>query len=177
MKGRWNSVPLEIKNTGKDDLSNIAALWNDGDVMKFVGFPKGLGVTPAKLESWLDKINEDPYTGHYSIYDKNIGYCGETFYSADATHRIAALDIKLLKKARGRGIAAEALSHSIDKAFSTGVVDRVYVDPDPKNKKAIALYRKLGFEEASRPAFLEPSKTHYELDYDTFYSMRLRKKG
>ncbi|MFW6285267.1 MAG: GNAT family N-acetyltransferase [Bacillota bacterium] len=162
--------------TTENDLENVSKLWNDGDVMKFVGFPEGLGVTTDQLKKWLAAIDGTPLSEHFSIYESTLGYCGESFYSVDEAHRMAALDIKLLKKARGRGIAHQALMHAIEKAFATEVVDTVYVDPDPNNQKALILYEKLGFEPAPRPSFLEPSKTHYELTLDR-YKKRQKIKG
>ena len=70
---------------------------------------------------------------------------GETFYQIDEQTRSAALDIKLLPFARGRGIAARALPHAIEAAFNYGA-EKVWVDPNPLNQKAIVLYERLGMQ-------------------------------
>ena len=127
---------LDIRETGLQDLANIQELWNDGQVMKYVGFPAGLGITIAQLEEWLPWAIAKPQRCHYSIYQNEIGYCGETFYDVNPTTGTAVLDIKLLPKARGYGIATQALNFAIDKAFKTGGAERVYVDPHPDNQKA-----------------------------------------
>ena len=41
---------ITIQETTRDDLLNVQALWADGDVMKFVGFPEGLHETLENLE-------------------------------------------------------------------------------------------------------------------------------
>ena len=45
-------------------------------------------------------------------------------------------------------------------------VSRVYVEPSPANKKAWALYEKLGFVSKSRPTYLEDEDTYLELTKD-----------
>lgn len=154
---------INIIPTQKSDLKNIQSLWNDGDVMKYVGFPNGLGITIDQLEKWLDRLNASSYSKHFSIYDDELGYVGETFFSMDIHNDIAALDIKLFKKARGKGIAYQALYFCIDEVFQLGLVSKVYVDPNLENKKALSLYERLGFQSKERPVFLEPSDTYFEL--------------
>lgn len=163
-----------IKKTERDDLENLMTLWNDGDVMKYVGFPNGLGVSFEDLECWLKRMDENQLGEHYSIYSDELGYCGETYYSVDETHRLGELDIKLFSKARGRGIARYALEKAIANAFATGKCDRVYVDPSPLNVKAWALYEKIGFKGAKRPTYLEPSDVFLELQFEDYKLSRLK---
>lgn len=106
--------------------------------------------------------NSKAYRCHYSIYEDDLGYCGETFYNVD-DNGAAALDIKLFPKARGRGIAHRALVFAIDHAFYEGQAKLVYVDPHPDNEKAWQLYGKLGFVSKPRPDFLEEGETYLEI--------------
>lgn len=167
---------ITIKQTGPEDLDNIQSLWNNGAVMGFVGFPEGLGICSLKLEAWLETLKRNRSSRHYSIYEGGIGYCGETWYGIDTEHGLAALDIKLLPEAQGRGIAAFALSFSIDEAFSDCSVSRVYVDPDPDNVRAWKLYDQLGFVSAKRPDFLEPWDTYLEITREDWIE-RIAVKG
>jgi RimJ/RimL family protein N-acetyltransferase len=161
---------IRIKETDQSDLPNIMQLWNNGQVMFYVGFPRGLGVTIERLQQWLTGVNQDIFRRHYSIYAENIGYCGETFYDIDHEHDLAILDIKLLPKAQGKGIAAYAFSNVIDQVFSNDLATKACVDPHPDNKKAWKLYEKLGFISKPRPAFLEKGPTYLEVTRDTFKS-------
>lgn len=151
-----------IKETTVDDLENIMRLWNNGDVMKFVGFPEGLGITIDELKDWIGSAVAKPKRCHYSIYADDIGYCGETFYDVDEQGS-AAMDIKLLPEARGKGIAYKALSYAIDQAFIIGKANRVYVEPHPDNVKAWDLYNRLGFISKPRPDYLEKWETYMEI--------------
>lgn len=159
---------IRIKETDQSDLPNIMQLWNNGQVMFYVGFPSGLGVTMERLQQWLEGINQDSSSRHYSIYAQDIGYCGETFYRIDREHDLATLDIKLMPRAQGKGIAAYAFSHAIDQVFSNNLATKAYVDPHPKNRKAWALYAKLGFVSKPRPAFLPKGPTYLEVTRETF---------
>jgi len=153
----------EIRETTKCDFENLITLWNNGEVMFFVGFPDGLGITLEEMDEWLTWAINKPKRCHYSIYAEEIGYCGETFYNVDFEDGTACLDIKLLPAARGKGIAQTALKFAIDKAFDVGNAKRVYVDPHPNNHKAWALYEKLGFKSKPRPKYLDESDTYLEI--------------
>lgn len=157
-----------IKETASEDLKNVMDLWNDGEVMFYVGFPNGLGVTLEGLTKWLKSVNQSPLCKHFSIYTEELGYCGETFYSIDQEHDLATLDIKLFSKARGKGIASYALSYALNQVFELNLATKAYVDPNPDNQKAWKLYKRLGFVSKPRPTFLEPDETYLEITKDLF---------
>lgn len=156
---------IMIRETGREDLESTLSLWNDGDVMKFVGFPEGLGETIEHMVKWLAWIERGrPRRNHYSVYADGIGYCGESFYDIDAGHGgAAALDVKLFSRARGRGIASAALLHAIRAAFDNGA-SCVWVDPNPQNERALALYYRLGFQEREMPPYLKEDALHGAAD-------------
>ena len=159
---------ITIKETDEKDLPNIMDLWNNGEVMFYVGFPKGIGVTIEQLKNWLNGVNKNEIRRHYSIYDENIGYCGETYYEIDLEHDLATLDIKLLPKAQGKGVAAYALSYVLNQVFENNLATKAYVDPNPENKKAWKLYEKLGFVSKPRPKFLQEYEIYLEITKDTW---------
>ena len=146
---------ITIRETTAADLSSIQALWADGDVMQFVGFPQGLHESDERMANWFARLSSArPTKNHYCIFEDGV-YCGETFYSIDVSHgHSAAMDIKLFSFARGRGIATKALDFAIQEAFKNGA-KKVWVDPNPDNKKAIALYERLGFERKPFPDYLK----------------------
>lgn len=141
---------ITIRETAVEDIQNVQRLWADGNVMRFVGFPNGLHETDEAMRQWFERLNAiRPAENHFSIYE-NGTYCGEAGYGLDREHRSAWLDIKLFRHARGRGIAAQAVSHAMEEAFRNGA-ETVWVDPDPQNAKAIALYKRLGFQQKDMP--------------------------
>ncbi len=163
---------IEIKETRVEDLENVRRLWADGDVMRFVGFPDGLHKTHEEMLEWYRRLDSRrPGTEHYSVFEDGV-YCGEAYYRIEKEHdNAAALDIKLFGFARGRGIATEALSFAVKEAFAHGA-ETVWVDPDPENLKAIALYERLGFKRAKMPEHLKRGDEWTESVY-----MELRKEG
>ncbi len=162
---------ITISETKETNLKSVQALWSDGDVMHFVGFPNGLHQSDEDIKDWYVWIESArPNTNHYCIFDGNT-YCGECFYRIDFEHdHHASLDIKLYPFARGKGIAAQGLSYAIAEAFKHGA-NAVWVDPHPKNAKAIALYKRLGFVEKSVPEHLrdeEYEQLYFELTREQF---------
>ena len=166
---------IKINETERKDLNNIMTLWNNGEVMKYVGFPEGLNITFERLNKWYDYMKLQTNSKHYSIYDEEKGYCGEAFYSYDELHDLASLDIKLFPFAQGGGIGYLGLKHSINELFANTNASRCYVDPHSENIKAWKLYDKLGFECKSRPSHLEPAPTYLELSKDRWMKPRLQK--
>lgn len=149
---------ITLKETDANDLDSLLKLRNSGDVMRYAGFPDGPGETMEHLRSvWLPwSLGNRPKRRHYSVYAEGVGYCGEAFYDVDDAHgSLAAMDIKLLPEARGKGIACAALSYALEMAFSAGGAARACVDPHPDNEKALALCRRLGFRPAARPQHLQ----------------------
>lgn len=146
---------ITVKETTHSDLENIMSLWNNGKVMFYVGFPNGLGITMPELEDWLKSVDENkPLRKHYSIYEETLGYCGETYYEV-LQDGLACMDIKLLPKAQGKGIARYALKFALKELFDSNLATRAYVEPNNKNLAALRLYNSLGFKKALRPDFLE----------------------
>ena len=162
---------IEVRETTVNELALVQGLWADGDVMRFVGFPEGLHQTDEEMRGWFRWIeSRRPALNHYSIFEDGR-YCGESFYKIDEAHQSAALDIKLFSFARGRGIGTAGLSYAIREAFRNGA-KIAWVDPNPKNEKAIALYERLGFQRSAFPKHLlsegeEPSSVYMELRKDS----------
>lgn len=158
---------LRIVATQECDLENIQKLWADKNVMKYVGFPEGLSVSMEYLYKWYQRITQKrPNVNHYSIYIDDL-YCGESFYEIDHEHQCSAcLDIKLFKHARGKGIATIALNYTIEEAFKHGA-KKVWVNPNPQNDKAIALYERLGLIKKPMPIYL--------VDQESIHSIYMEK--
>lgn len=141
---------LTVMETKEKDLEDLKRLWKDGDVMKYVGFPEGLENSDDEMREWYSSLEKRrPMANHFSIFEDDT-FAGESFYSIDNGTKRASVDIKLFSFARGKGYATKVLGYTITEAFNNGA-SVVWVDPDKENEKAIALYRRLGFEEKSFP--------------------------
>lgn len=133
---------ININKTKQSDLVFLRDLWNNGDVMKWVGFPNGLGITEEKMNSWYQHLVSSTTSVHFSIYHEE-NYCGETFFRIEED--VASLDIKLDPAYQGKGIGSYALTYCIMQVFMKYPDMKVKVDPNIGNNSAINLYTKLGF--------------------------------
>jgi len=156
-------MSVSISATTEDDLPDLGRLWNDGRVMRWVGFPDGLGYDDESLRAWFERLQSSADAHHFVVRDPGIGFCGELFYKVDRAHGRAELDVKLVPEAQGRGIATAALTWLIGCLFEQEPdVDAVWTEPWPENRASRALYARCGLVETARPADLRPGPSYWE---------------
>lgn len=163
---------LRIRKTTQKDLHALMDLWNNGEVMNYVGFPNGLGMTEAKMDAWLNWINQTSQAMHYSIYE-NDKFVGETFYRADDASKPAIIDIKIYPSYQGKGIANQALSFCLDQLFLNTDAREAIVDPRKDNHKAMKLYLHLGFQVSMEIPYENQLRVEMLLDRDTWKKRRI----
>lgn len=152
-----------VRETREDDLPDLARLWADGEVMRFVGFPQGLHYDEAELREWFGAIRLDPARRHFVFRADGVGFCGELFYRLDASGRVE-LDVKLVPAAQGRGLATAGLRWLVDRVFSTVPTARlVWTEPVAENARALSLYARCGLAPAPRPADLGDGPSFWAL--------------
>ena len=155
---------ITIRRTREDDLSDVLALWNDGRVMRWVGFPDGLGYDLKKMRGWFDKLQSDSAVNHFVVHTEYLGFCGEVFYAVDEVHARAGLDIKFIPAAQGQGLATDALKTLIRMVFeSEPDIDAVWTEPAPENVAACKLYDRCGLSAKPRPSDMEQGPSYWEL--------------
>lgn len=133
---------ININKTKQSDLVFLRDLWNHGDVMQWVGFPNGLGITDEKMNSWFECLTSSSTAFHFSIYYDEV-YCGETFFQIE--DEVVLVDIKLYPNQQGKGLGRYALTYCMIQVFMKYPNTTVMVDPRTNNNSAINLYTKLGF--------------------------------
>jgi RimJ/RimL family protein N-acetyltransferase len=162
---------LIIRATTKTDLENLIHLWNDGQAMKWVGYPNGLSYDHKKIQQWFEAYKKNPNTHHFMIYTQNKAFCGELFYRKYIGQNLASLDIILLPEAQGQGIATQAFKTLIQILFEGETsVEEVFTEPNDFNQKAQRLYTRCGLTPRPRPHFLHPADSYWSLkrkDWET----------
>lgn len=153
---------ITIKETTLKDLPFVRLLWNNGEVLKWAGFPEGLNQSQQDMILWFNGLKENEF--HYSIYDEMSNYCGETFFRTLATH--TQMDIKLMPEVQNKGIGAYALSFAMEQAFKKNPEAKLIVDPQNGNTKAHQLYLKLGYTLSTIQE--TPGHTNYECSLQQF---------
>lgn len=64
-------------------------LWNDGRVVKWVGFPDGLEYDWNDVSDWFTRLEADPTRHHFVVPALEISYCGEAYYAVEKAHQRA----------------------------------------------------------------------------------------
>ena len=140
-----------LRPTGPEDLTFLQTLWNDGEVMRHVGYPLGLGIDEKGAREWLDRLEKDRGRDreHWIVEVKGEPI-GEAFYRRCDEYcgyrapKMAELDLKLKPEFWGRGYGSDALRTLATYLFAQGV-ETLVVSPNLENKAALMLYEKLGF--------------------------------
>jgi RimJ/RimL family protein N-acetyltransferase len=145
-------------------LNDLLRLWNDGQVMQWVGFPDGKGYDWEQINSWFARVESDPDRHHFVFHTREIDFCGEVYYALDRKHKRASLDIKLLPEAWGGGLATDALKTLIDRVFDVEEsVNYVWTEPSKANLAARRLYERCGLRSAERPPELNSGESFWVL--------------
>ena len=154
---------IVVRPTTTDDLRELRGLWNDGRVMRWAGFPDGMGYTDAGIAEWFEKVQANPRRHHYIVRAHDVGFCGELYYSVDVERRLASLDIKFRPEAQGGGRSADALMGLIHHIFRhEPEVDAVWTEPGDANLAAWTLYWRCGLRPTARPPGLRPGPSYWE---------------
>jgi RimJ/RimL family protein N-acetyltransferase len=145
-------------------LDDLMRLWSDGRVMKWVGFPHGLGYDSSDIEAWFANVEANPARHHFVIVAPEVGFCGETYCAVDSSHQRAGLDIKLIPEAQGKGLATDALRTLIRHVFAVeDSVNSVWTQPSRENRAARWLYRRCGLRPANRPPEITNGESFWAL--------------
>jgi radical SAM protein with 4Fe4S-binding SPASM domain len=133
------------------DADFLKKLWGDPNVMKFVGFPKGMPVSREKVNDWIigwqdrDRLRLIIQNAQNNKPIGEIGYRVDGKFPFGHTEKVFALDIKIAPYYWGKGIAKKSLAKFIDILSAGGHRIIFQVTPNILNAKAINLYRSLGF--------------------------------
>ncbi len=160
---------VTICTTTRQDLADLMTLWNDGRVMRWVGFPNGLGYDEEKIKTWFEKLQSQPHRHHFVVHADGVGFCGEVYYAVEQEHRRAKLDIKFVAGAQGHGLATDALQTLIRHVFmNEKEVDVVWTEPRQDNIASRKLYARCGLTPQPRPTDLEPFESYWALSRESW---------
>ena len=147
---------VRLRLTRLEDLEFLQKLWNDGEVMRFVGFPQGMGIDERGMREWFRRLEERRGRDReHWIVEAEGEPIGEAYYRATDEYcgyrasGMAEVDLKLAPEFWGRGYGSDALRtlalHLFEKGFAVLVVS-----PNLQNKAALRLYARMGFEPKHR---------------------------
>ena len=144
-------MSVELGTATREDLPQLVALLG-------VLFSQEAEFAPddAKQTRALEKILSDESVGRIHVAregDRVVAMASLLYSISTAEGGLAATfeDLVVLPGYRGKGIGAALLQHVIAEARKQGVL-RLTLLTDKQNKRAQALYRKLGFVESTMKA-------------------------
>jgi len=145
-----------IRPPKSSDLFFLRNLWENPQVMSYVGFPKGLKQSDEKIKNWIQNWQKGGL--HLIIEDKKeikpigeIGYRLEEKRLNNHKRKFAVLDIKMTPNYWGKGIGFRTLDALIKKLDQNSNFDYYELTPNVENKRAMNLYYKLGFKKSGKP--------------------------
>jgi len=158
------------------DFEFIKNLWLDGEVMKFIGFPRGMELPDDEIGDWLN--NKDSAKVRLIVEEKTSGkQIAETGWQTNIEYphangrKSSSIDIKISQSHWGKGFATEILESLISYIFANTNIEVIFVDPNIENVGAIKLYEKIGFKKIGQPIFHDSDKMqipitaqYYELE-------------
>jgi len=162
-----NGIEIIIRKTVKEDAQNLL------DYLKIVGgesdnltFDKnGLGLTVEQEEHYIENINSSRASAQFiGTIGHNIVCCGGvTAQSRDRTAHQSNLGISVLKEFWDIGVGTGLMEKMIEFAKETGKTEIIHLGVRADNDRAIALYKKLGFQEIGRyPKYFKIRGEYYD---------------
>ena len=153
----FESERIKVRMLKRSDIPILTGWWNNGLLMKDMGFINGMGVTEPSLLSRFNRQLNDKNSilknRMYIITDIETGKeIGELQYGElDLEDRKCRIAIKISDiDFQGKGFGKEALSHFIDYLVSQFSLKKIEIDTIHDNVRAYNLYKKLGFIEIER---------------------------
>lgn len=139
---------LRLRAPSDGDIPALFAIFGDPEAMRYWSTPAmtDLAQAAARLRDG-ERHAEAGTLFEWGIArredDALIGTC--TLFRIDRDHRRAELGYILRRDHWGRGLAKEALTAVIDRAFGTLALHRLEADTDPRNTASRRLLERLGF--------------------------------
>lgn len=137
-----------LKSIQKEDLSDLFRLYQDPEFLDDFGYIEGVEQTEQHLLSWFNELQYTEEEKVYSIVQKeSLEWMGfVTLMDINVAEHEAWLVIGLQKKWRNQGYGEQSLRNLIEAAFNEMELKILRLSVLGHNSRALALYKKLGFE-------------------------------
>lgn len=139
---------LNIRALEKDDIDFIHQMMNNPDIMKF-WFQEAYK-PKAQLEEEYLKYKDDNHARQFILEKDGVKLGMVALFGIEHVHRKAEFAIMIDPAYQGHGYASKATHLTINYAFSTLNLNKLYLVADAINEKAIHVYEKVGFNLEAR---------------------------
>jgi RimJ/RimL family protein N-acetyltransferase len=135
-------------------------LWSDPRVMKWVGFPEGLGMTRVEVRRQLTRRNNSPFENHLIAEIRANGTpIGECFMGLPDGEGIAETDLKLLPEFWQQGYGSEIKRGLLDYLFTYTDCCAVRATPNVENQASIRMQESVGGIRVGETRFESPQSS------------------
>lgn len=136
---------LTVRLATPTDVDLFYQLWTDPRVMANVGFPQGLPISRAEIQSQIEKNGPSEF-GHLLVIElKSTGQAiGECYLSPPNRENIASTDVKLLPAFWGNKYGIEVKQGLLDYLFTHTGCAEVEATPNKGNLASIQMQEAVG---------------------------------
>lgn len=136
------------------DIDLFCSLWNNPEVMHWVGFPEGLGMPPDGMEKVLSENSEDPLNAKLVVVRRADGVpIGECKLGTPDDNGVCETDVKLLPPFQGGGYGTELKRGLINYLFTRTKCTTVRATPNRENVASQKMQERVGAKRVGQGVF------------------------
>ena len=136
---------LRIRVANENDVDLVYSLWTLPEVMKFVGFPKGLRTSREEVLARIEKSEHAPFEYLLIVEVKETGVSiGQCLMHNPNAEGIAVTDVKLLPAFWGNKYGVEVKQGLVDYLFTHTDCVAVEGSPNVKNIASMKMQEAVG---------------------------------
>jgi ribosomal-protein-alanine N-acetyltransferase len=165
----YSEVPMIVFRTARlsvrrataseTDVAFFHHIWTNPEVMKFVGYPQGLRITPDEIRAQIEKEHDTEYDVWLVVELKNSGVpVGECKLGWPNTDGISETDIKLLPQYWGNGYGTEIKRALVAYLFTNTGCRAVKATPNKENIASQRMQEAVGGRRVGEGVFRFPEK-------------------
>lgn len=136
---------LQLKVLEKADVAFLHRLYNNPTIMNY-WFEEAYHAIET-IEEDIDKYKNDPTMRRFILQKDNQPLGLVALYDIHSIHRKAEFAIMLDPSKQGNGYALPATISTVNYAFRTLNLHKLYLIVDEQNERAIHVYEKAGFKQ------------------------------
>ena len=141
----------------KKDVKLYYLLWNNPEVMKFVGFPNGLQMTKMEIQNKLSQQKKSEFDTNLIIELLKTGeFIGEAKLGKPDENKIASTDVKILPKFYGNSYGKEIKKGLVDYIFTHTDAVAIQTSPNVKNVASIRMQEYVGAKRVGEEVYHFP---------------------